>query len=103
MSQLIPKAESDLRIPVAVYGLAISIMTFLSLNRYFSKKENSKSKLLSLLGSLSFLTSDTVLAFDKFSSPIKNAKNIIMVTYYCGQLLIAASTQFVNDSKSKQK
>jgi uncharacterized membrane protein YhhN len=101
MSQLLPKAESDLRIPVALYGFAISAMAFLSLNRYFSPQENSQSKLLSLLGSLSFVVSDTVLAFNKFSSPIGNAKKIVMITYYGGQLLIAASTQFVNTNKTR--
>lgn len=101
MSQLIPKAESELKVPVAVYGMAISTMAFLSLNRYFSNQYNAKSKLLSLLGSLSFVASDTVLAFNKFYSPINNAKTIVMITYYSGQILIAASTQFTNDPKSK--
>ena len=102
MSQLLPRVEMALRIPVAVYGLAISAMAFLSLNRYFSSDQHPTSKLLSLLGSLSFVASDTVLAFNKFHTPIDNAKLIVMITYYLGQVLIAGSTQS-SDKKAKAK
>lgn len=101
MSKLIPKAEPELRIPVLVYGLAISSMAFLSINRFFCNQLNTTSKFLSLLGSLSFVISDTVLAFNKFHTPIDNAKVIVMITYYGGQFCIAASTQYVNESKAK--
>ena len=93
MFQLLPKVEMALRVPVAVYGLAISAMAFLSLNRYFTPTVHGNSKWLSLLGSLSFVASDTVLAFNKFHTPIPNAKMIVMITYYLGQVLIAGSTQ----------
>lgn len=101
MSQLLPKVEVALRVPVAVYGLAISAMAFLSLNRYFTATNHNQSKLLSLLGSLSFVASDTVLAFNKFHTAIPDAKLIVMITYYLGQVLIAGSTQVGQLSKLK--
>lgn len=49
------------------------------------------SKICSLFGSLIFMVSDSILAFDKFYAKINNAKLWIMITYYAGQILIGAS------------
>ena len=103
MSTLIPKVETALKAPVAVYGIAITTMALFSINRFLSTEATSTSRLLSLLGSLSFVASDSVLAFNKFHTPIKNAKTIVMITYYLGQILIASSTQFLTESNTKKK
>lgn len=101
LGKLIPAAEPDLRIPVAVYGTAIGTMAFLAINRAFSAKYTMTSKLFALLGALTFVASDTVLAFNKFYSPIADAKTIVMLTYYAGQTLIAASC--IESDKLKPK
>jgi len=99
MSQLIPKVEMELKIPVLIYGLAISLMAYFSINRYFALPgDQRESGRYALLGSLSFVASDTILAFNKFHSPIENAKRLVMVTYYAGQVLIAASAVYSKPS-----
>ena len=41
-----------------------------------------------LLGAVSFLVSDTVLALDRFVGPRGNARIVVIVTYHLGQLLM---------------
>jgi uncharacterized membrane protein YhhN len=41
------------------------------------------------IGALSFLVSDSVLAFDRFARPFAGAHAVVMVTYYAAQILIA--------------
>lgn len=101
MSLLVPRIESDLRIPVLIYGLAICTMGFMSINRFMNITLND-SGFYSLLGSISFIISDTILAVNKFYTPIGDAKNYIMITYYIGQMLIAYSTK-ADDSKVIKK
>lgn len=91
MSQLIPKAKDELRIPVLIYGVAICSMGLMAINRVFSSSIAKTSAILGLLGSLSFVLSDSILAFNKFYAPIENAKFLVMVTYYSAQILITAS------------
>ncbi|KAJ1440175.1 YhhN-like protein [Ochromonadaceae sp. CCMP2298] len=93
---LLPAAETALVAPIAVYGLAISAMLFLALTRFTAPIEKgeqvSHSRLFCLVGSLSFVVSDTILAVDRFALPFRHAKLAVMVTYYIGQTFIAAST-----------
>lgn len=43
------------------------------------------------LGSILFVISDSIIAFDKFYTPVSNAQVGIMVTYYVAQFGIALS------------
>ena len=94
MSFLLPSVESDLVLPIIVYGLVISTMLLFGAARYTSTSHTytHDSKLSSLIGSIIFLLSDTILALDKFAFRITSAKTIIMLTYYIGQTFIAIST-----------
>ena len=64
-------------------------------------------KILAAIGGTSFLISDTVIAFDKFYSPINNAKIIFMITYYTAQFGITMSMLdhevAINEPKKKSK
>jgi len=46
---------------------------------------------LALAGALFFMTSDALLAEDRFARPFAAADAAVMVTYYAAQTLIAAS------------
>lgn len=48
-------------------------------------------RLICGIGSIIFLISDGIIAFDKFYQPIPNAKYLIMPTYYIAQLFITLS------------
>lgn len=103
MSQLIPKAKDELRIPVLIYGVAICSMGLMAINRVFSSSITKTSAILGLLGSLSFVLSDSILAFNKFYAPIENAKFLVMVTYYSAQILITASVLSAPSTSVKMK
>lgn len=93
MYVLIPNMEAELVVPVMVYGVAISSMIFLAILRYFSTKTCSEiSKLCSLLGSIVFVVSDSILALNKFAFVVPHGHYYVMITYYFGQTFIAAST-----------
>jgi len=90
---LLPHIEPALKVPVIIYGLVISCMVYSAITRSISDTQGRylKSKTLVILGSISFAISDSILAIDKFRSPISNAKILVMITYYIGQVFIAGS------------
>ena len=47
--------------------------------------------LLAMLGAILFLVSDSILALDKFRSPLPLRDLLVMSTYYAAQLLIVWS------------
>ncbi len=90
-----------LRIAVAVYGSVISIMLAMAINRFNAKRDSiatvapsSHSKICAVIGALVFMSSDCVIAINRFVTPVKYGKIIVMVTYYLGQFLIARSAYF---------
>jgi uncharacterized membrane protein YhhN len=50
--------------------------------------------LFAAVGALLFLTSDAVLAINRFRRPFRLAQAAVLSTYFAGQLLIALSTGF---------
>jgi uncharacterized membrane protein YhhN len=103
MSRLLPGVSKvdggDLVVPVAGYGVVICSMIFFAANRLVVAGKNQlssispTSKKLAFAGAFWFVVSDSVLAINKFVTPIPEGKMIVMITYYLGQLLIAMSTQ----------
>lgn len=74
-------------IPVIVYSLTIILMNIMAVNRL--DKVNTTSFWWVLIGAVSFLISDSILAINKFHSPIAAASFWIMATYCFGQYAIA--------------
>lgn len=78
-----------LAIPVIVYASAISVMALAALNRW--KKTPDFSFGLVFMGALLFLTSDSLIAVDRFgpsSLHIPGISFLIMITYMIAQYLI---------------
>jgi uncharacterized membrane protein YhhN len=73
-------------VPVIVYLITILTMFLFALNRW--GKVDLSSFLWIVLGASFFVISDSILAFDKFFEPIKNAHLIIMATYMIAQYSI---------------
>jgi uncharacterized membrane protein YhhN len=82
---LYPKL-TDLKIPVMFYALVITVMTLTALFRY--GRTTTKSFWLVFIGAVLFMISDSILAINKFLSPIDNAGVYIMLTYSIAQFLI---------------
>jgi len=76
----------EMKIPVLVYMLvilAVAFFSFLNMSGNFSK-----NNLIQFLGAISFVISDTVLAYDSFKKPIRLANVWIMATYIIAQLFL---------------
>jgi uncharacterized membrane protein YhhN len=82
---LYPKL-TDLKIPVMFYALVITVMTLTALFRY--GRTTTESFWLVFIGAVLFMISDSILAINKFLSPIDNAGVYIMLTYSIAQFLI---------------
>jgi uncharacterized membrane protein YhhN len=78
----------DLKIPVIVYATVITVMAMTALFRY--GKTNQKSFWLIFAGAILFMMSDSILAVNKFLSPIENGGLWIMLTYITAQYLIVS-------------
>jgi uncharacterized membrane protein YhhN len=78
-------------VPVGVYVAVICTMMWRAAARLGSPATPAMAALLGLAGAVAFGASDTLIAFDRFSSPIPGARWPIMVLYWLGQLGIAAS------------
>lgn len=94
MYTLLPNAKSELLIPIVVYGAVIAFMGATMIARYNRPEIHTQSKLLALLGALSFVLSDSILAVNKFVHPVPNGKICVMITYYVAQVLLAISTNY---------
>jgi uncharacterized membrane protein YhhN len=76
----------NLKIPVAFYAFAISLMGLLALNRLGRVNTDSFNSVF--FGALLFILSDSVLAYNKFADRISGVGVIVMITYMIAQYLI---------------
>jgi uncharacterized membrane protein YhhN len=88
---IIPEA-GELKIPVLVYMTAICIMGSLAALH--------KGSSWVLLGAISFMVSDAVIAINKFMVPFDGASLVIMNTYYLAQIMIVAGMVETYSEKS---
>ena len=78
---------APMRLPVAIYALAIVAMALMALNLSGRIASNF---FWGLFGGVAlFVLSDTLIAFNKFGDPVPYARLSIMITYLAAQLLIA--------------
>jgi uncharacterized membrane protein YhhN len=76
----------DLKIPVMIYALVITVMALQALFRF--GYTSNKSFILIFIGAILFMISDSLLAINKFLVPIQFASLFIMTTYMVAQYLI---------------
>lgn len=82
VNSLNDSGQENLVIPVIAYSVAISMMVFTAVmtgNKW------------AILGSILFIISDSILSWDLFVESIKYGHELIMITYYSAQFLIAKS------------
>ena len=75
-----------LKIPVLVYSLVLVGMVMTALFRYGRTSPESFWKVF--MGAVLFMTSDSLLAINKFYTPLPYAGLLIMLTYISAQYLI---------------
>lgn len=96
LSVLIPSL-GDLTLPVMVYALIITIMLKTAMKGTFDWKGNSKYTVL--IGAAFFVTSDSILAINKFHTPLPMASFWIMLTYLIAQFCITDGILKLQKSK----
>jgi uncharacterized membrane protein YhhN len=87
----------DLKIPVFVYALVISTMLLFAFKGFLIWEEPANWYIL--LGAIIFVSSDSILAFDKFHAPIVLNSFLIMITYLIAQYLIVVGILKLNQKK----
>jgi uncharacterized membrane protein YhhN len=79
-----------LRIPVLVYMTAIVAMAWLSIERARALEE--VGSLIACAGALLFVSSDALLAVNRFRRPLPASPLLVLGSYFAAQWLIALST-----------
>ena len=74
-----------LKVAVAFYAIALCTMVLSSLETWRRPDWTGVGALLSSVGGLIFLSSDSLLALNRCGWPEKNLELVTMVTYYLGQ------------------
>ncbi len=80
-----------MRLPVAIYTLAITVMGWRATALVGSPGSTGGEPWRTAAGAILFMLSDTLLAFNRFHEPIAWAGYGIIVLYWAGQVGIAAS------------
>lgn len=91
-----PKLGS-LTVPVVIYAIVISTMLYFALKGSFQWKAIPYHSVL--IGAVLFISSDSILAFNKFYEPIPAASLLIMVTYLLAQYGIIKGILHLNQKK----
>lgn len=87
----------NMKIPVVAYGITISTMLSTALWQY--QKLDNKTALYFIIGAISFVLSDSLLAVDKFKGQFAYSGIMIMTTYIIAQLFIVLGAIRYNNSK----
>ncbi len=90
---LYPSLPAELVAPVFIYACAIGWMAIMACSRSAAGAHTRWSERAAAAGALIFAVSDTVLAVNRFVTPLRAAKALIMVTYFVGQAAIAISSR----------
>ena len=67
----------EMKIAVPVYGIVISFMLLLALHMLFISNKSAGQMMMA--GAILFVISDSILAINKFYSPLQNAGILIML------------------------
>ena len=78
-----------MRIPVACYVTAITVMSWQALARWWVRRTPDAA--LAAVGSLFFLASDAALAINRFAAPFAGAAIVVLGTYYAAQWALTLS------------
>lgn len=80
-----------LLLPIALYSLTISCMLWRATARLGVPSIGSASRIFAALGALLFVSSDAMIGISRFVAAFDGSSYAIMLTYWLGQLGIAAS------------
>lgn len=87
----------SLAIPVFIYFLFITLMSWQGIALYIWKKK--QSFLFIAIAVILFFISDATLALNKFKFPFEASRIIVLSTYWMSILLLANSATIINEEK----
>jgi uncharacterized membrane protein YhhN len=87
----------DLTIPVFIYALVLSTMLLFAFKGFLMWKKPANWYIL--IGAVLFVSSDSLVAFNKFYNPLILSSFIIMITYLIAQYLIVSGILKLNQKK----
>lgn len=96
LSFLLPNL-AELKIPVIIYAIVISTMLLYAFKG--SLHWQNPANISILLGALVFVSSDSILAINKFYTSLPNASFGVMITYLAAQFLITSGILCLNKKK----
>ena len=80
----------EMRVPTMVYMVVILVMGWQALGQW--RQTGERRALLAFVGALLFILSDSLLAIDRFATPMVLSRLLVLGTYYPAQWLISLST-----------
>lgn len=84
------KGQGRMRIPIAVYGVVISLMLLSAMLKQFDITWEAWAGLLVGVGAFLFYISDIILAWNKFVAPIPHGRIYNIAAYHLGQIALIA-------------
>ncbi len=93
---LLPRVAPDLKIPVVAYTVVLAAMAAFALARAWTPTVSSalpRSARWGAIGAVLFMSSDSLLAWDRFAGGIPMSPLLVLGTYYAAQWCIARSVQ----------
>lgn len=88
LTPLAAQGQARLRIPVVIYGIAISIMLLSAMIKLADISWAAGAALLVSVGAFLFYLSDILLAWMKFVAPIQNGRIYNILAYQLGQIAL---------------
>ena len=83
---------NKMALPVGFYIVVVNVMTWQAWERWVWFQ--NRMTLCAAIGSVLFLISDSLLAFNRFKRSFRMAEVLILSTYFAAQWLIALSVQY---------
>lgn len=102
LTVLAQKGLGELRVPVSVYALAISVMLWRALARLNSDIPRRSAR-VAAVGALLFVFSDSLIGINRFVLPFDAAPYLIILSYWLGQLGITASASALSPDLSPSR
>jgi uncharacterized membrane protein YhhN len=93
-------ALGDLKVPVIIYASVISIMLLFAFNGFLIWEKPANQFVF--IGALIFVLSDSILAINKFYTPIEKSSFFIMLTYLVAQYLIVIGILKLNSNSNAE-
>jgi uncharacterized membrane protein YhhN len=81
--------KSSLQIPILLYSVVISIMLLTALATFVRSEWRLSAAVVASGGALLFFVSDTLLAWNRFVTPLPKGRLFSMMAYHLGQIGIA--------------